>query len=153
MALYVRLLCNVCLHPLTNTEHVLLTSLLIRACVLLALLFRFPNRTTNHFFPDSLQRFNAARQVLDSAFPAVPCLTHCCRSASDLEADSNILRQEVEKLLQALDSSHCLDSEKQRNSFVHCGKTKVFLTQSMVSYFYTRTFLYILSTALDPAFL
>ncbi|XP_040005919.1 unconventional myosin-XIX [Xiphias gladius] len=59
---------------------------------------------------------------------------HCV----DLEADGDdILRQEVEKLLgvvlhhQASDPSHCLDNEK-HNSWVHCGRTKVFLTQSML---------------------
>lgn len=56
----------------------------------------------------------------------------------DLEADSNVsLRQEAEKLLRnvlqhkVFDPSHKLDSEK-RNSWVHCGRTKVFLTQLML---------------------
>ncbi|XP_049896083.1 unconventional myosin-XIX [Epinephelus moara] len=55
-----------------------------------------------------------------------------------VESDSNdVLRQEVEKLLsvvlqqKAFDTSHNLDSNK-RNSWVHCGRTKVFLTQSML---------------------
>lgn len=57
---------------------------------------------------------------------------------SDLEADSNVLRKEVGKLLrvvlqhQVLNSC-CLENEK-RNSWAHCGRTKVFLTQSMVSH-------------------
>ncbi|KAG8008254.1 Unconventional myosin-XIX [Nibea albiflora] len=53
-------------------------------------------------------------------------------------ASNNFLRQEVEKLLRvvlqrrkAFDLSHNLGSEKQ-NSWVHCGKTKVFLTQLML---------------------
>ncbi|KAE8287982.1 Unconventional myosin-XIX [Larimichthys crocea] len=53
-------------------------------------------------------------------------------------ASNNVLRQEVEKLLRvtlqrrkAFDLSHNLGSEKQ-NSWVHCGKTKVFLTQLML---------------------
>ncbi|XP_070838558.1 unconventional myosin-XIX [Chaetodon trifascialis] len=56
----------------------------------------------------------------------------------DVEADGiDVLRQEVEKLLRvvlrhkALDPSHNLDSEKY-NSWVHCGRTKVFLTQLML---------------------
>ncbi|XP_071316432.1 unconventional myosin-XIX [Trachinotus anak] len=55
----------------------------------------------------------------------------------DLEADNDILQKEVEKLLrvvlqnQAGDASHCLNSEK-HSSWVHCGRTKVFLTQSML---------------------
>ncbi|XP_070773245.1 unconventional myosin-XIX [Enoplosus armatus] len=57
----------------------------------------------------------------------------------DMEADSNaILRQEVEKLLSVVlqhkecDPSHNLDSEK-HSSWVHCGRTKVFLTQLMLN--------------------
>lgn len=52
------------------------------------------------------------------------------------------LRPEAAKLLLAvsrhsvLDASHNLDGEK-RNSGVHCGRTKVFLTQLMVSYWHT----------------
>lgn len=60
----------------------------------------------------------------------------------DVEDDGNeILRQEVEKLLHAVlrhettDPLCNLDSEK-HNSWVHCGRTKVFLTQSMVSHLY-----------------
>ncbi|XP_078122487.1 unconventional myosin-XIX [Sander vitreus] len=60
--------------------------------------------------------------------------SHCV----DVEADSNdVFRQAVEKLLRvvlqhkAFDPSHKLDSEKP-NSWVHCGRTKVFLTQSML---------------------
>ncbi|KAK2879774.1 unconventional myosin-XIX [Channa argus] len=55
----------------------------------------------------------------------------------DSEADSDSLRQQVEKLIwlvlqcQGSDSSHFLKSEKY-NSWVHCGRTKVFLTQSML---------------------
>ncbi|KAK2828789.1 hypothetical protein Q5P01_019823 [Channa striata] len=57
------------------------------------------------------------------------------RSWVDLEADSDILRQEVEKLLSVVlaDSSHLPHSEKY-NSWVHCGRTKVFLTQSMLDW-------------------
>ncbi|XP_023274098.1 unconventional myosin-XIX [Seriola lalandi dorsalis] len=53
----------------------------------------------------------------------------------DLEADSDVLQREVEKLLRvllqthAVDPSHCLGKP---NSWVHCGRTKVFLTQSML---------------------
>ncbi|XP_034539617.1 unconventional myosin-XIX [Notolabrus celidotus] len=57
---------------------------------------------------------------------------------SGVEADgSGSLRQEVEKLLCAVfqhkmsDSPHKIESEKQ-NSWVHCGRTKVFLTQLML---------------------
>ncbi|XP_075957958.1 unconventional myosin-XIX [Anarhichas minor] len=56
----------------------------------------------------------------------------------DAEADGgDILRQEVEKLLgvmlqnKAFDPSHNRDSEKP-NVWVHCGMTKVFLTQLML---------------------
>ncbi|KAK9536182.1 hypothetical protein VZT92_005990 [Zoarces viviparus] len=56
----------------------------------------------------------------------------------DAEADGgDILRQEVEKLLgvvlqnKAFDPSHNRDSEKP-NVWVHCGRTKVFLTQLML---------------------
>ncbi|XP_068187306.1 unconventional myosin-XIX [Antennarius striatus] len=56
----------------------------------------------------------------------------------DVEAErSNILRQDVQKLLSVVlrhktfDCSHNLESEK-HNSWVHCGRTKVFLTQSML---------------------
>ncbi|GAA6218408.1 unconventional myosin-XIX [Lates japonicus] len=58
--------------------------------------------------------------------------SHCV----DLEALSDDMR-EVEKLVrvvlqhQGLDPSRCLDGEK-HNSWVHCGRTKVFLTQSML---------------------
>ncbi|KAM9847121.1 unconventional myosin-XIX isoform 2-T2 [Aulostomus maculatus] len=55
-----------------------------------------------------------------------------------VEADSSdILLQQVQKLLgvvlnsQTSDPSHSSDSEK-RKSLVHCGRTKVFLTQSML---------------------
>ena len=54
--------------------------------------------------------------------------------------DKENLRQVVEKLLHAVlrhkatDPLYNLDSEK-HNSWVHCGRTKVFLTQSMVSHF------------------
>lgn len=58
----------------------------------------------------------------------------------DVEDDGNEnLRHMVEKLLhvvlrhEATDPLHNLDSEK-HNSWVHCGRTKVFLTQSMVSH-------------------
>ncbi|XP_056253122.1 unconventional myosin-XIX isoform X2 [Seriola aureovittata] len=53
----------------------------------------------------------------------------------DLEADSDVLQREVEKLLRvllqthAVDPSHCLGKP---NAWVHCGRTKVFLTQSML---------------------
>ncbi|XP_074467568.1 unconventional myosin-XIX isoform X1 [Sebastes fasciatus] len=60
--------------------------------------------------------------------------THCV----DVEADNNdALRQEVEKLLsvvlkhKAFDPSRNPDSGKP-NSWVHCGRTKVFLTQLML---------------------
>ncbi|XP_059208280.1 unconventional myosin-XIX [Centropristis striata] len=56
----------------------------------------------------------------------------------DVEAGSNyVLRQEVEKILSVVlqhkpsDPSHKVNGEK-RNSWVHCGRTKVFLTQSML---------------------
>uniref|UniRef100_UPI0037E7970E unconventional myosin-XIX n=1 Tax=Semicossyphus pulcher TaxID=241346 RepID=UPI0037E7970E len=56
----------------------------------------------------------------------------------DVEADGNVYpRQEVEKLLQTVlqhntsDPSCKLESEK-HNSWVHCGRTKVFLTQAML---------------------
>ncbi|XP_041657882.1 unconventional myosin-XIX [Cheilinus undulatus] len=56
----------------------------------------------------------------------------------DMETDSNVyLRQEAEKILRnvlqhkVFDPSHKLESEK-RNSWVHCGRTKVFLTQLML---------------------
>ncbi|XP_031713228.1 unconventional myosin-XIX isoform X2 [Anarrhichthys ocellatus] len=57
----------------------------------------------------------------------------------DAEADGSdiLLRQEVEKLLgvvlqnKAFDPSHNRDSEKP-NVWVHCGRTKVFLTQLML---------------------
>ncbi|KAM6911871.1 unconventional myosin-XIX isoform 2-T2 [Lycodopsis pacificus] len=56
----------------------------------------------------------------------------------DAEADgSDILRKEVEKLLgvvlqnKAFDPSHNRDSEKP-NVWVHCGRTKVFLTQFLL---------------------
>ncbi|XP_029304565.1 unconventional myosin-XIX isoform X2 [Cottoperca gobio] len=57
---------------------------------------------------------------------------HCVEADSD-----NLLRQDVEKLLnlvlqhEAFDPLHNRDSEK-HNSWVHCGRTKVFLTQSML---------------------
>ncbi|XP_032389707.1 unconventional myosin-XIX [Etheostoma spectabile] len=55
--------------------------------------------------------------------------SHCV----DVEADSNNgLRQEAEELLRvAFDHSHKLDSEEP-NSWVHCGRTKVFLTRLML---------------------
>lgn len=87
--------------------------------------------------------------MLNYVSTALLCLIRGCLYISDLEADSNILRQEVEKLLQvvlqhqALESSHCLESEK-HNSLVHCGRTKVFLTQSMVSHLCTQAFSYII---------
>lgn len=63
----------------------------------------------------------------------------------DVEADrSDTLRQEVEKLLRvvlqhkAFDPSHNRDCDKP-NSWVHCGRTKVFLTQLMVSHLHTPT--------------
>ncbi|KAG7224485.1 hypothetical protein INR49_015009 [Caranx melampygus] len=52
-----------------------------------------------------------------------------------LEADDDSLQREVKKLLrvvlqnQAVGPSHCLEKH---NSWVHCGRTKVFLTQSML---------------------
>ncbi|XP_056263817.1 unconventional myosin-XIX isoform X1 [Pseudoliparis swirei] len=56
----------------------------------------------------------------------------------DAQADSSdVLRREVEKLLsvvlqhKAFDPSHNLDGEKP-NLWVHCGRTKVFLTQLML---------------------
>ena len=58
-------------------------------------------------------------------------------SVLDVEAENNdILRQEVQKLLRVVLPDQAFDSEK-HNSWVHCGRTKVFLTQSMVSHFYT----------------
>jgi len=61
-------------------------------------------------------------------------------SLLDAQADSSdVLRREVEKLLsvvlqhKAFDPSHNLDGEKP-NLWVHCGRTKVFLTQLMVSH-------------------
>ncbi|KAM7398457.1 hypothetical protein PAMA_006389 [Pampus argenteus] len=54
--------------------------------------------------------------------------------SADMEADSvDILPQEVEKLLRVVLQHQTidLDSEK-RNSLVHCGRTKVFLTQLML---------------------
>lgn len=63
-------------------------------------------------------------------------------SVLDVESGSgDHLRQEAAKLLlvasrhSALDASHNLDGEK-RNSGVHCGRTKVFLTQLMVSHWH-----------------
>ncbi|XP_058482974.1 unconventional myosin-XIX [Solea solea] len=51
---------------------------------------------------------------------------------SDLEADSSdIHQQQVEQLLEVVLPSHCVDRKK-RSLWVHCGKTKVFLTQSML---------------------
>uniref|UniRef100_A0A671YNA1 Myosin XIX n=1 Tax=Sparus aurata TaxID=8175 RepID=A0A671YNA1_SPAAU len=65
----------------------------------------------------------------------------------DVEDDGNEnLRHMVEKLLhvvlrhEATDPLHNLDSEK-HNSWVHCGRTKVFLTQSMVSHLSVRSWL------------
>uniref|UniRef100_A0A4W6ER11 Myosin XIX n=1 Tax=Lates calcarifer TaxID=8187 RepID=A0A4W6ER11_LATCA len=57
-----------------------------------------------------------------------------------------LLDFEVEKLVrvvlqhQGLDPSRCLDGEK-HNSWVHCGRTKVFLTQSMVRHLFTSVFI------------
>ncbi|XP_028277851.1 unconventional myosin-XIX [Parambassis ranga] len=48
----------------------------------------------------------------------------------DLEADSDgVLQLEVKNVLRA--ALHCLSSEK-HSSLVHCGRTKVFLTQAML---------------------
>ncbi|KAF7665621.1 hypothetical protein LDENG_00136510 [Lucifuga dentata] len=58
-------------------------------------------------------------------------------SFPDVEADNKDVLPEVKKLLmvvlqhQALDPSHHLDRES-HSSLVHCGRTKVFLTQSML---------------------
>lgn len=61
-------------------------------------------------------------------------------SASGLEGDDDSLQQEVKKLLrvvlqnQAVHPAHCYEKH---NSWVHCGRTKVFLTQSMVCHHFT----------------
>ncbi|KAM9348742.1 unconventional myosin-XIX [Symphorus nematophorus] len=55
---------------------------------------------------------------------------HCV----DVEAENNdILRHEVEKLLRVVLRDKASDSES-HSSWVHCGRTKVFLTQSMLDF-------------------
>ncbi|XP_051256359.1 unconventional myosin-XIX [Dicentrarchus labrax] len=75
-------------------------------------------------FKDFMQRYGLIEKYSNSMSGS------CC---VDVETDSNgILRQEVEKLLSVvLHKAFDLDSEK-HNSWVHCGRTKVFLTQSML---------------------
>ncbi|AWP00420.1 putative unconventional myosin-XIX [Scophthalmus maximus] len=74
------------------------------------------------------------RYGLIAKYSRFKSVSHCVDSEAD---SSDFLQQEVEKLLevvsqhQAADASCGFDSEK-RNSWVHCGRTKVFLTQSML---------------------
>ncbi|XP_034461939.1 unconventional myosin-XIX isoform X1 [Hippoglossus hippoglossus] len=82
-------------------------------------------------FSSFIQRYGLIAKY--SRFPSESC---CIDSDPD---NSDMLHQEVEKLLrvvsqhQALDPSHCFDSEKPY-SWVHCGRTKVFLTQYMLDW-------------------
>ncbi|KAM4547490.1 unconventional myosin-XIX-like [Fundulus diaphanus] len=61
-----------------------------------------------------------------------------CSTSGHLDADpdpdsAGVLRPEVEKLLGAMLPHHV--SHDDHRSLVHCGRTKVFLTQPMVSYY------------------
>nr|XP_046266684.1 unconventional myosin-XIX isoform X2 [Scatophagus argus] len=80
-------------------------------------------------FKDFMQRYG-----LIAKFQNFTSGSHCV----DVNAvTSNVLQEEVQKLLhnvlqhKAFGSLHNIDSEK-HNSWVHCGRTKVFLTQSML---------------------